>query len=29
MLNPGGTASVSREKAVRLIIEVAQLQARL
>jgi hypothetical protein len=29
MLNPGATASLSREEAMRLITEVADLQARL
>jgi len=29
MLNPGATASLSREEAIRLITEVADLQARL
>ena len=29
MLNPGATASLSREEATRLISEVAELQARL
>src|SRR5439155_10988866 len=29
MLNPGATASLSREEAIRLISEVAELQARL
>ena len=29
MLNPGATASLSREEAIRLITEVAELQARL
>ena len=29
MLNPGATASLSREEAMRLITEVAELQARL
>ena len=29
MLNPGATASLSREEAIRLIAEVADLQARL
>ena len=29
MLNPGVTASLSREDAMRLIVEVADLQARL
>jgi hypothetical protein len=29
MLNPGATASLSREEAMRLITDVAELQARL
>jgi hypothetical protein len=29
MLSPGATASISREEAMRLITEVADLQARL
>ena len=29
MLNPGATASLSREEAIRLISEVGELQARL
>jgi hypothetical protein len=29
MLDPGATASLSREEAMRLITEVADLQARL
>jgi len=29
MLNPGATASLSREEAMRLITEVVDLQARL
>ena len=29
MLNPGANASLSREEAIRLITEVADLQARL